>query len=88
MSTFTPLKWGYEHKKTVCHGRGEYACDEDGDGFCEVSTRWRDFCLSLWLRPIEASLKKSYLVLGLFEFVHNAKKARESLVESCWRPFT
>jgi transposase len=25
--------WGYEHK-TVCHGRGEYARDEDGDGFC------------------------------------------------------
>ena len=25
--------WGYEHK-TVCHG--EYARDEDGDGFCEV----------------------------------------------------
>src|SRR3954447_15680171 len=28
-------EWGYEHK-TVCHGRGEYARDEDGDGFCEV----------------------------------------------------
>ena len=27
--------WGYEHR-TVCHGRGEYARDEDGDGFCEV----------------------------------------------------
>jgi hypothetical protein len=24
--------------KTVCHGRGEYARDEDGDGFCEVNT--------------------------------------------------
>jgi len=23
--------WGYEHK-TVCHGRGEYARDEYGDG--------------------------------------------------------
>jgi hypothetical protein len=23
--------WGYEHK-TVCHGRGEYARDADGDG--------------------------------------------------------
>jgi transposase len=33
--------WGYEHK-AVCHGRGEYARDEDGDGFCEsTSTRWR-----------------------------------------------
>src|SRR4051812_36838624 len=27
--------WGYRHK-TVCHGRGEYARDEDGDGFGEV----------------------------------------------------
>ncbi len=27
--------WGYEHK-TVCHGAGEYARDDDGDGFCEV----------------------------------------------------
>ncbi len=24
-------EWGYEHK-TVCHGHGEYARDEDGDG--------------------------------------------------------
>ena len=24
--------WGYQHK-TVCHSRGEYARDEDGDGF-------------------------------------------------------
>jgi transposase len=30
-----PPAWGYRHK-TVCHGRGEYARDEDGDGFCEV----------------------------------------------------
>jgi transposase-like protein len=27
--------WGYGHK-SVNHGRGEYARDEDGDGFCEV----------------------------------------------------
>ena len=27
--------WGYRHR-TVCHGRGEYARDEDGDGFCEI----------------------------------------------------
>ena len=26
--------WGYRHV-TVCHARGEYARDEDGDGFCE-----------------------------------------------------
>jgi len=28
--------WGYGHK-TVCHGRGKYARDQDGDGFCEVA---------------------------------------------------
>ena len=28
-------EWGFGHK-TVCHGRGEYARDEDGDGFHEV----------------------------------------------------
>ena len=28
-------QWGYEHK-SVGHGSGEYARDEDGDGFYEV----------------------------------------------------
>lgn len=28
-------EWGYEHK-SVCHGAGEYAGDDDGDGFCQV----------------------------------------------------
>jgi hypothetical protein len=33
---YNPLQdWGYVHQ-TVCHGVGEYARDEDGDGFCEV----------------------------------------------------
>ncbi len=35
-SIYDKLKqWGYLHK-TVCHGKGEYARDEDADGFCEV----------------------------------------------------
>jgi hypothetical protein len=34
-STPACLPGGYQHK-TVCHGRGDYARDEDGDGFCEV----------------------------------------------------
>jgi hypothetical protein len=29
------LEWGYAHK-TVNHAQGEYARDEDGDGFHEV----------------------------------------------------
>ena len=28
-------EWGYPHH-TVCHSAGEFARDEDGDGFCEV----------------------------------------------------
>jgi len=46
-------RWGYDHK-TVCHGRGEYARDEDGDGFCEVHVNTIEGFWSLlrsWLRP-------------------------------------
>ena len=28
-------EWGYS-PRTVCHAAGEFARDEDGDGFCEV----------------------------------------------------
>lgn len=27
--------WGFDHR-TVCHSQGEYARDDDGDGFHEV----------------------------------------------------
>ena len=43
--------WGYQHK-TVCHSRGEYARDEDGDGFHEVHVNTMEgFCslLRSWL---------------------------------------
>jgi transposase len=45
--------WGYGHK-TVCHARGEYARDEDSDGFCEVHVNTMEGIWSLlrsWLRP-------------------------------------
>ena len=45
--------WGYQHK-TVCHAQGEYARDEDGDGFCEVHVNTMEGLWSLlraWLRP-------------------------------------
>jgi len=29
------VEWGYQYK-SVCHAKGEYAQDEDGDGFHEV----------------------------------------------------
>ena len=28
-------EWGYVHR-TVCYAAGEFARDDDGDGFCEV----------------------------------------------------
>jgi len=69
--------WGYRHK-TVCHGRGEYARDEDGDGFCEVHVNTMEGFWSLlrsWLRPHRGISKdKLPLYLGFFEFVHNARR--------------
>ena len=53
--------WGYQHK-TVCHARGEYARDEDGDGFCEVHVNtiegfWS--LLGLW-RPTRRATAPSW----------------------------
>ena len=45
--------WGYGHKH-VNHGRGEFARDKDGDGFCEVHMNTMEGFWSLlrsWLRP-------------------------------------
>ncbi len=83
---YTPItKWGYEHK-TVCHGRGEYARDEDADGFCEVHVNTMEGFWSLlrsWLRPHRGiSQEKLPLYLGFFEFVHNAKKRGNALLSA------
>ena len=45
--------WGDAHK-TVCHGRGEYARDDDGDGVHEVQVNTMEGLwsrLRSWLRP-------------------------------------
>ena len=69
--------WGYGHK-TVCHGRGEYARDEDGDGFCEVHVNTMEGFWSLlrsWLRPHRGiSQEKLPAYLGFFQLVHNARR--------------
>ena len=53
------LAWGYEHK-TVCHGRGEYARDEDGDGFHEIHVNTIEGCCCVHgCDHIAASPKKS-----------------------------
>jgi len=46
-------EWGYTHK-TVCHSTGEYARDDDGDGFHEVHVNTIEGFWSLlrsWIRP-------------------------------------
>ena len=69
-------EWGYEHS-TVCHQRGEYARDEDGDGFHEVHVNTLEGVWSLlrsWLRPHRGiSQEKLPWYLGFFQFVHNAR---------------
>ncbi len=75
--------WGYRHK-TVCHSRGEYARDEDGDGFCEIHVNTMEGTWSLlrsWLRPHRGiSQEKLPLYLGFFEFVHNARRRGRALL--------
>lgn len=77
--------WGYEHK-TVCHARGEYGRDEDGDGFCEVHVNTIEGFWSLlrsWLRPQRGiSQEKLPLYLGFFEYVHNVRKRGKALLGS------
>ncbi len=78
-------EWGYEHK-TVCHGLGEYARDEDGDGFHEVHVNTIEGFWSLlrsWLRPHRGiSQEKLPLYLGFFEFVHNARRRGKALLSA------
>jgi transposase len=75
--------WGYDHK-SVNHGRGEYARDEDGDGFYEVHVNTMEGFWSLlrsWLRPHRGiSQEKLPLYLGFFEFVHNVRKRGKALL--------
>ena len=77
------VEWGYGHK-TVCHGAGEFARDDDGDGFCEVHVNTREGFWSLlrsWLRPHRGvSQEKLPLYLGFFEFVHNIRRRGKALL--------
>ena len=76
-------KWGYQHK-TVCHSHGEYARDDDGDGFHEVHVNTMEGFWSLlrsWLRPHRGiSQEKLPIYLGFFKFVHNARKRGKALL--------
>lgn len=76
-------EWGYRHK-TVNHGAGEYARDEDGDGFHEVHVNTMEGFWSLlrsWLRPHRGiSQEKLPSYLGFFEFVYNVRKRGNALL--------
>jgi transposase len=76
-------EWGYE-RKSVCHSAGEYARDDDGDGFCEVHVNTMEGFWSLlrsWLRP-HRGISQAYLplYLGFFEFVHNVRRRGKGLL--------
>lgn len=79
------VAWGYDHK-TVCHSKGEYARDEDGDGFCEVHVNTIEGFWSLlrsWLRPHRGISQECLpLYLGFFEFIHNVRRRGKALLGS------
>ena len=76
-------EWGYDHE-TVCHARGEYARDDDGDGHCEVHVNTLEGFWSLlrsWLRPHRGiSQEKLPLYLAFFEFIHNVRARGKSVL--------
>jgi len=78
-------EWGYGHK-TVCHSCGEYARDEDGDGFHEVHVNTMEGFWSLlrsWLRPHRGvSQERLPLYVGFFQFVHNVRRRGKALLRS------
>jgi transposase-like protein len=74
-------EWGYAHR-TVCHAAGEFARDEDGDGFCGVHVNTVEGFWS-WLRPHRGiSRERLPLYVGFFEFVHKVRKRGTALLAS------
>ena len=76
-------EWGY-YRNSVCHSKGEYARDEDGDGFHEVHVNTMEGFWSLlrsWLRPHRGiSQEHLPLYLSFFQAVHNIRKRGKSLL--------
>lgn len=76
-------EWGYGHQ-TVNHSQGEYAGDEDGDGFHEIHVNTVEGLWSLlrsWLRPHRGiSQDKLPAVPGLLRVRLQPQKARQTLV--------
>ena len=75
--------WGYDHK-SVNHGRGECARDEDGDGLCEVHVHTRAGFWSLlrsWLRPHRGLAQEK---LPLYLGFSSSCTTCESEAKRCW----
>lgn len=77
--------WGYSHK-TVCHSKGEFARDDDGDGFCEVHVNTIEGFWSLlrsWLRP-HRGISQEHLpfYLAFFQFIHNSRRRGKGVLSS------
>jgi hypothetical protein len=70
----------------ISHAAGEFARDDDGDGFCEVHVNTLEGLWSLlrsWLRPHRGiSQERLPLYLGFFEFVHNVRRRGKALLGS------
>jgi transposase-like protein len=74
------LEPGGDGHESVCHGRGEYARDDDGDGFHEVPVNTMEGFWSLlrsWPRPhrgiSQANLPR---YVGFFACVHHVCAAK------------
>lgn len=68
--------WGYDHH-SVCHSRGEYARDEDGNGFHAIHVNTMEGVWSLlrsWLRP-HRGISQEHLPLYLSFFSVRAQRA-------------
>jgi len=76
---------GYIHS-TVCHSRGEYARDDDGDGIREVHVNSIEGVWSLlrsWLRPHRGiSQGKLPAYVAFFQFIYNSRARGTSLLPS------
>lgn len=77
--------WGYQ-RRSVCHSNGEFARDEDGDGFCEVHVNTIEGVWSLlrsWLRP-HRGISQKYLpaYVAFFEFIHNVRRRGKTLLHA------
>lgn len=79
------VRWGYGHR-TIHHNLGEYARDDDGDGFCEVHVNTIEGVWSLlrsWLRPHRGiSQKYLGLYLAFFEFLHNVRRRGKAVLHA------